>query len=174
MSANARSPSSLQTAEVVRSISLCKQDRIPLFHKFHQHFFFFYCLLFFSKVSLCEPNPCKNGGECIKDGNDFDCLCPVGFRGRFCHVGKYTLLFYFSQSNTCIIYSLTEVYFLGPDDCYVDDGESYRGNVSETENGDECLYWNSHFILEKGGDPFSDFEDSDGLGPHNFCRLGRK
>ncbi|XP_070697711.1 hyaluronan-binding protein 2-like [Pempheris klunzingeri] len=94
--------------------------------------------------SLCEPNPCRNGGKCIKDGNDFDCECPLGYRGRFCHVG--------------------------PDDCYVDDGESYRGTVSETDDGDECLYWNSHFILEQGVDPFNSFEDEDGLGPHNFCR----
>ncbi|XP_019737589.1 hyaluronan-binding protein 2-like isoform X2 [Hippocampus comes] len=94
--------------------------------------------------TLCEPNPCKNGGRCIKDGDDFDCECPSGFRGRFCHVG--------------------------PNDCYDDDGESYRGTVSETVNGNECLYWNSHFILKNGVDPFNSFEDSDGLGPHNFCR----
>ncbi|XP_033468315.1 factor VII-activating protease-like [Epinephelus lanceolatus] len=94
--------------------------------------------------ALCEPNPCRNGGQCVVEGNDFDCQCPPGYRGRFCHVG--------------------------PDDCYVEDGESYRGNVSETEDGDECLYWNSHFILENGADPFSAFEDRHGLGPHNFCR----
>ncbi|XP_041866097.1 hyaluronan-binding protein 2 [Melanotaenia boesemani] len=96
------------------------------------------------QYSVCKPNPCKNGGQCIKDGNDFDCVCPEGYRGRFCHVG--------------------------PHDCYVDDGETYRGVVSETDDGYECLQWNSHFILEKGADPFNSFEDSDGLGPHNFCR----
>lgn len=97
-----------------------------------------------TSFSVCEPNPCKNGGQCIRDGHDFDCQCPPGFKGRFCHVG--------------------------PGDCYVDDGESYRGNVSETDDGDECLYWNSHFILERGVNPFTSFEDKDGLGPHNFCR----
>uniref|UniRef100_A0AAQ6IL87 trypsin n=1 Tax=Anabas testudineus TaxID=64144 RepID=A0AAQ6IL87_ANATE len=95
-------------------------------------------------VSVCEPNPCRNGGECIKDGNDFDCKCPQGYRGRFCHVG--------------------------PDDCYVDNGESYRGNVSETDDGDECLYWSSHFVLVKGTSPFTADQDKDGLGVHNFCR----
>ncbi|XP_041723033.1 hyaluronan-binding protein 2 isoform X2 [Coregonus clupeaformis] len=96
--------------------------------------------------AVCQPNPCKNGGLCVRDGMDFDCLCPEGFKGSFCHVG--------------------------PNDCYKlkDEGESYRGNVSETDDGDECLYWNSHFILKKGVDPFNDFEDDDGLGPHNFCR----
>ncbi|XP_031593455.2 hyaluronan-binding protein 2 [Oreochromis aureus] len=95
-------------------------------------------------ISVCNPNPCKNGGTCIRDENDFDCHCPEGFGGRFCNVG--------------------------PNDCYVDDGESYRGNVSETDDGDECLYWNSHFILASGVNPFTSFEDKDGLGPHNFCR----
>ena len=61
---------------------------------------------------------------------------------------------------------------LGPNDCFVDDGESYRGNASETDDGDECLHWNSHFILEKGLDPFNSFEDTDGLGRHNRCRSG--
>ena len=64
------------------------------------------------------------------------------------------------------------IYLSGPNDCYVGDGESYRGNVSETDDGHECLYWNSQFILEKGTDPFDSFEDKDGLGPHNFCRSG--
>ncbi|XP_046886233.1 hyaluronan-binding protein 2-like [Hypomesus transpacificus] len=95
-------------------------------------------------VATCNPSPCKNGGTCIKDNLDFDCTCPTGFSGRFCHVG--------------------------PDDCYRDDGESYRGMVSETDDGDECLYWNSHFILSRGTNPFSSYEDAEGLGPHNFCR----
>ncbi|KAF3708435.1 Hyaluronan-binding protein 2 [Channa argus] len=94
--------------------------------------------------SVCEPNPCKNGGKCIKNGNDFDCMCAQGYRGRFCHVA--------------------------PNDCYVDNGESYRGNVTETEEGDECLNWNSHFVLVKGTNPFNTYEDKDGLGLHNFCR----
>lgn len=36
MSANVRCPSSLQTAELVSSVSLSKQDRIPLFYMFIQ------------------------------------------------------------------------------------------------------------------------------------------
>ncbi|KAK2824054.1 hypothetical protein Q5P01_021229 [Channa striata] len=95
-------------------------------------------------VSVCEPNPCRNGGKCIRDNNDFDCQCPQGYRGRFCNVG--------------------------PNDCYVDKGEFYRGNVTETEDGDECLFWNSHFVLVKGTNPFNTYEDKEGLGLHNFCR----
>ncbi|XP_036402545.1 hyaluronan-binding protein 2-like [Megalops cyprinoides] len=95
-------------------------------------------------VSMCQPNPCKNGGSCKSKDTEFKCDCPDGFSGKFCQVG--------------------------PDDCYEGNGESYRGLVSETEDGDDCLYWNSYFILEKGTDPFSSYEDDDGLGPHNHCR----
>ncbi|XP_017581264.1 hyaluronan-binding protein 2-like [Pygocentrus nattereri] len=95
-------------------------------------------------IAPCESNPCLNGGSCVKDGQDFDCVCKEGFTGRFCHVG--------------------------PDDCYEGDGESYRGMVSETDDGDDCLFWHSHFILGKGINPFTTYEDAQGLGPHNFCR----
>uniref|UniRef100_A0A4W4H7S2 trypsin n=1 Tax=Electrophorus electricus TaxID=8005 RepID=A0A4W4H7S2_ELEEL len=92
----------------------------------------------------CEPNPCLNGGSCIKDGEDFDCVCKEGFTGKFCQID--------------------------PDDCYETNGESYRGMVSETEDGDDCLFWNSYYLLGKGINPFINFEDIHGLGPHNFCR----
>ncbi|KAK0135516.1 Coagulation factor XII [Merluccius polli] len=96
------------------------------------------------EASLCSPNTCKNGGKCITDGEDFDCVCAKEYSGRFCHVG--------------------------PEDCFEGEGDSYRGNVTETEDGDECLHWNSNFILDKGINPFTTYENSDGLGPHNFCR----
>ncbi|KAM4607900.1 hyaluronan-binding protein 2-like [Polymixia lowei] len=94
-------------------------------------------------ADVCQNNPCRNGGTCV-DGKAFHCECPLGFTGRYCHVG--------------------------PNDCYQDDGENYHGNVSETEEGFQCLHWNSYFILKKGTDPFTAYEDADGLGPHNFCR----
>ena len=27
----------------------------------------------------CIPNPCKNGGTCVKDGDSFHCICPVDY-----------------------------------------------------------------------------------------------
>lgn len=65
--------------------------------------------LFFFKVSVCEPNPCRNGGKCIKDSNDFDCECPQGYRGRFCHVGKYCTLYYCS-TDIIMMHMLTKCY----------------------------------------------------------------
>lgn len=61
-------------------------------------------------------------------------------------------------------------FILGPDDCYEGDGEFYRGSVSVTVDGSQCLDWNSAFIRQKGGDPFQDYAGFDGIGPHNYCR----
>ncbi|XP_026108690.1 hyaluronan-binding protein 2-like isoform X2 [Carassius auratus] len=95
-------------------------------------------------LSPCAPNPCQNNGKCVDEDDDFECICPDGFSGQYCQVD--------------------------PDDCYEGDGQSYRGKVSETEEGDECLDWNSEFLLDKGSFPAAAFESSGGLGPHNFCR----
>ena len=65
---------------------------------------------------------------------------------------------------------LKETFFLAPNDCYQEDGESYRGMVSVTVEGEECLDWNSYFIVQKGGDPFKEYAGFDGIGPHNYCR----
>lgn len=124
---------------------------------------------------MCEPNPCKNGGTCLRAGNDFDCQCARGYRGSFCHVGKYnTAVTLLSHSFTYKRECNGRGVFPAPSDCYIGDGESYRGTVSETINGDECLQWNSHFIIENGVDPFKSFQDKDGLGPHNACRSQKK
>lgn len=41
-----------------------------------------------------------------------------------------------------------------------------------TEEGKECLNWNSYFIFSQGSDPYSQYSDFDGL-EENFCRYGR-
>ncbi|XP_056327576.1 hyaluronan-binding protein 2-like [Danio aesculapii] len=92
----------------------------------------------------CNPNPCQNNGKCVTEEGDFECVCSEGFRGQFCQVD--------------------------PNDCYMGDGQSYRGKVSETEDGDDCLDWNSEFVLDKGAYPAVAFASGGGLGPHNFCR----
>ncbi|XP_076154893.1 factor VII-activating protease-like [Alosa pseudoharengus] len=97
--------------------------------------------LFDVLASRCKPNPCMNGGTCKKGRTrtKFECVCPAGYSGKFCQVG--------------------------PNDCVEGDGESYRGFVSVTEDGVDCLPWNSHLI------PGGVLDDSiDGLGPHSYCR----
>ncbi|XP_028845129.1 hyaluronan-binding protein 2 [Denticeps clupeoides] len=90
--------------------------------------------------SACQPDPCMNGGSCQKGRtrSQFTCLCPPDFSGTFCEIG--------------------------PGECYVGDGESYRGFISRTVDGEECLPWNHHLI------PYKETDGSEGLGSHNYCR----
>ena len=32
----------------------------------------------------CQPNSCKNGGQCSPVGNEFICICPPEFTGLVC------------------------------------------------------------------------------------------
>uniref|UniRef100_A0A8C3J231 Hyaluronan binding protein 2 n=1 Tax=Calidris pygmaea TaxID=425635 RepID=A0A8C3J231_9CHAR len=96
--------------------------------------------------SPCRPNPCKNGGTCIRHRirSKFTCECPKPFRGRFCEIG--------------------------PDDCYEEDSSTYRGRVNQAVNGKTCLHWNSHVLLNHPINAFMEDADSYGIGEHNFCR----
>ncbi|TWW78168.1 Delta-1-pyrroline-5-carboxylate synthase [Takifugu flavidus] len=132
---------------------------------------------------LCNPNPCHNDGVCKQKGKKIKCDCPKPFKGKKCERGPKYCKRGLCGRGECVLSSVPPYYecrckepFQPPDcrtcpsDCYTSDGESYRGTVSETSEGDECLYWNSHFIVANGVDPFKSFVDKDGLGPHNFCR----
>ncbi|XP_040923039.1 hyaluronan-binding protein 2-like [Toxotes jaculatrix] len=94
--------------------------------------------------SPCDPNPCQNGGSCIRGRRRFRCACPDGYTGRFCGTA--------------------------PTDCYEGNGETYRGVVSMTEEGVECLDWHSSFIMLNGEDPFRVYSDFTGLEYNNHCR----
>ncbi|KAI5175013.1 Hyaluronan-Binding Protein 2 [Manis pentadactyla] len=95
---------------------------------------------------VCRPNPCQNGGTCSRHRrrSKFSCTCPNQFKGRFCEIG--------------------------PDDCYVGDGYSYRGKVSRTVNQHSCLPWNSHLLLQKNYNTFMEDAEAHGIAEHNFCR----
>ncbi|KAI4550793.1 hypothetical protein MJT46_018300 [Ovis ammon polii x Ovis aries] len=97
-------------------------------------------------VPVCRPNPCQNGGTCSRQRrrSKFTCACPDQFKGKLCEIG--------------------------PDDCYVDDGYSYRGKVSRTVNQHSCLYWNSHLLLQEKYNVFMEDAEAHGIGEHNFCR----
>ncbi|XP_033467232.2 factor VII-activating protease-like isoform X1 [Epinephelus lanceolatus] len=95
-------------------------------------------------VSACEPNPCQNGGSCTKGNRRLRCLCDDGYSGKFCEIAAT--------------------------DCYEGNGETYRGVVSVTDDGHECLDWHSNFIVMNGDDPFSMYSDFTGLELNNHCR----
>lgn len=63
-----------------------------------------------------------------------------------------------------VMQMLYVILYSGPNDCYEGNGESYRGFVSETVEGMECLPWNYYLI------PFKDFEGNDSIGAHTYCR----
>lgn len=136
------------------------------------------CLCFLSvsvPASPCQPNPCKNGGSCVKGNRRFQCTCRNGYTGKSCEVGKglmickisFSFRFRFLSSNAC---SLPDTACAAaPSDCYVGNGESYRGMVSMTENRTECLDWHSNAILAYREDPYVVYSDFDGL-QKNYCR----
>jgi len=37
-----------------------------------------------NQAGPCNPNPCKNGGTCAVDGDQFTCTCAAGFSGDTC------------------------------------------------------------------------------------------
>ncbi|XP_053161217.1 hyaluronan-binding protein 2 isoform X3 [Hemicordylus capensis] len=96
--------------------------------------------------SACKPNPCKNGGICQRNRirSKFTCKCPEPFRGEFCEIGA--------------------------EDCFEENGEAYRGNVSQTMQQKTCLHWNSHFLLKHSYNAFMEAADYYDLGDHNYCR----
>lgn len=36
----------------------------------------------------CAPNPCQSGGQCRRQGYDFQCICPPHREGKLCHLDK--------------------------------------------------------------------------------------
>ena len=42
----------------------------------------------FSAVTLCDPNPCKNGATCVAAAGRYRCICPQGKSGPDCEESK--------------------------------------------------------------------------------------
>lgn len=36
------------------------------------------------RLSACHSNPCQNGGECVENGDAYQCLCKEGYTGENC------------------------------------------------------------------------------------------
>ncbi|KAK1164520.1 urokinase-type plasminogen activator-like [Acipenser oxyrinchus oxyrinchus] len=91
---------------------------------------------------------CLNGGLCFKvkyHQRKWYCKCPKGYKGKTCE---------FDSRATC----------------YNGNGADYRGTVSETESGNECLDWD-YPLLDFG---YYSSEQAMlvqlGLDDHNYCR----
>ena len=44
-----------------------------------------------SDVNECERFPCGNGAQCINTVGSYYCICPTGFTGVECRIGKILL-----------------------------------------------------------------------------------
>ena len=42
---------------------------------------------FNSGLDACASSPCRNGGTCIDEGNQFTCICMSGYAGVLCDAG---------------------------------------------------------------------------------------
>ncbi|XP_043912701.1 urokinase-type plasminogen activator isoform X2 [Protopterus annectens] len=54
--------------------------------------------------------------------------------------------------------------------CYKDNGAEYRGTVSKTLHGINCLEWNSLSVYSKPYSAYNSKAQQLGLGKHNYCR----
>ncbi|XP_056385801.1 hyaluronan-binding protein 2 isoform X2 [Hyla sarda] len=95
--------------------------------------------------TACTNNPCKNGGTCReKPLNAFVCICTKNYKGKFCEIAI--------------------------NDCYRKDGLRYRGHVSHSEHGHQCLPWDSYLLTRESVNAFIPDLWQSGVGEHNFCR----
>ena len=45
-------------------------------------------IMFLTDVNECVDEPCKNGGTCIDEFNEYICNCASGYTGINCETGK--------------------------------------------------------------------------------------
>ncbi|XP_072113200.1 LOW QUALITY PROTEIN: hepatocyte growth factor activator [Mobula birostris] len=95
----------------------------------------------------CEVNLCLHAGECrsIQGTAEAICGCHSNFVGKYCEINKN-------------------------ENCYEDDGVTYKGTEDESESNTECMPWKESFLRNKLN--VSSLEEALrlGLGDHSYCR----
>lgn len=54
-------------------------------------------------AGVCDPNPCQNGGTCLKKSNTFVCQCNQRFEGPTC--AGWLLVFFLHRSRGLIYFN---------------------------------------------------------------------
>jgi len=49
----------------------------------------------------CRDNPCLHEGECRVTWNDFECICPPGYKGKTCDEMEFCQLHKCPEQSTC-------------------------------------------------------------------------
>lgn len=52
------------------------------------------CVLLFlwiGEFDVCASIPCKHGGTCLPEGQNFECKCPIGYSGKTCGSESFTI-----------------------------------------------------------------------------------
>lgn len=54
-----------------------------------------------TEQNQCVPNPCKNGGNCYDEGDNYKCTCIRGYTGYNCEgLSPYQYMFLFSNTSS--------------------------------------------------------------------------
>lgn len=49
----------------------------------------------------CRQNPCEHQGVCNVTWNDFECICPPGYKGKTCDEMEFCQLHECPEQSTC-------------------------------------------------------------------------
>jgi hypothetical protein len=57
-----------------------------------------------SDLKACEENKCQNGGKCKETGTDeYSCLCPIGFTGKYCECNYNCWIYRYNFYNSIFL-----------------------------------------------------------------------
>ena len=89
--------------------SYCDSFAITILRRLKKNLFFTKILLLFSEKTPCGRvvSPCKNGGTCLEDKDDFRCICSREWKGKDCSESKTVV-----DTNFSVKYTPTIVFHL--------------------------------------------------------------
>ena len=90
-----------------------------------------------TEANECIPNPCLNGGTCIDELNNFECLCLPGFSGTNCQI-ETTQCKIMDYHSNCILWDKKlNIYSI-----------IKKGDNTPCQNNGTCIADDLNFICE--------------------------